>query len=78
MYLQGIRDQFWLLLARKLFATRICPESFSLGSYLKLTKKIGRYHLILYGSRSQAINKNKLLDKTHKILYTWTAAGDGG
>jgi len=38
----------------------------------------GKYHLILYGSRSQEINKNKLLDKTHKILYTWTVAGDGG
>ena len=38
----------------------------------------GKYHLILYGSRSQAINKNKLLDKSQKIIYTWQVAGDGG
>jgi len=44
---QWIRDQFWLFTARRRYkygvtysTTRSCPESFSLGSYLKLTKKI--------------------------------------
>jgi len=58
--------------------TRSCPESFSLGYYLKLTKKIVRYHLILSYNQSQAINKNKLLDKSQKTCYTWQVAGDGG
>ena len=37
-----------------------------------------RLHLILYGIRSQVINKNKLLDKSQKIIYTWQVAGEGG
>jgi len=45
-------------------------ESFSLLNYLKLTKKIVGLHLILSGTTSQAINKNKLLDKSQKIIYT--------
>ena len=38
----------------------------------------GNSYLILSYNQSQAINKNKLLDKSQKIIYTWQVAGDGG
>jgi len=38
----------------------------------------GNSYLILSYNQSQAINKNKLLDKSQKTCYTWQVAGDGG